>query len=491
MKNVFAKTASGSKWGAWIAAVLISWVLAFPLQNVLTRFPRGLLTDDAFFYVKIAWNLGIHHISSFDGIHITDGYHLVWAGLLAAISAGVGLFTASPWCHLGAMLLFYFILCWVIALRFGRGALQVLVLFCLGLYFKVLMETTLLALLLLLLYEGEYLRQGGLGRWKWRPVILVLLPLVRIDAVLIGGVLAASSLFPRGDESTIPALSPRRWGRVAADCIWLAAGAVLQLAIHHALFGTWTTVSMQLKGLEHLSLAVRVNRNLAGAGNIMSTGVFIVLWGMASWTAMRRPHSERPRHLVAIAAPGLFLLFHLAFNNFVSSWYYVPAAYVHVWYVFRFGPGVRRRAGMIVLMVLVALIPGVFAAKWTIGGKAREPQIEWTRTFAAEVARIVPPDEPIYQFDAAGWMGWYTGRRIVNGDGLVNDFAYARRLREGKLQGYLREQGIRYIILNYYPVGGTVIHYFGMHLTTDSVETVIAPPEGFPYLTAFGLYRLK
>jgi len=74
----------GSDWLAWLVAAILSSVASSALQEPLTRFPRGLLADDAYFYVKIAWNLGVHGVSTFDGIHVTDGYHLAWQSVLAA-----------------------------------------------------------------------------------------------------------------------------------------------------------------------------------------------------------------------------------------------------------------------------------------------------------------------------------------------------------------------------------------------------------------------
>ena len=125
-------------------------------------------------------------------------------------------------------------------------------------------------------------------------------------------------------------------------------------------------------------------------------------------------------------------------------------------------------------------------------GHVRGPQIRWARQFVGEVRRRVPRDEPIFQMDASGWVGWFSERHVVNGDGLVNDHEYARRLSEGKLAGYLHEQGIHYIVQNLYPENGMLIDDCGgLTVSMDSVETIVAPPPGFPDLTAFGLYRLK
>src|SRR5262245_37552203 len=73
-------------WSAWITGAVLFLLVSFPLQESLTRFPRGLLADDAYFYVKTAWNVGVHGASTFDGIHSTDGYHLAWQAVLAGVS---------------------------------------------------------------------------------------------------------------------------------------------------------------------------------------------------------------------------------------------------------------------------------------------------------------------------------------------------------------------------------------------------------------------
>lgn len=96
-----------------------------------------------------------------------------------------------------------------------------------------------------------------------------------------------------------------------------------------------------------------------------------------------------------------------------------------------------------------------------------------------------------FKFDASGWIGWFSRRRVVDGDGLVNDHAYARRLRENRLGGYLHDEGIRYIVQNLYPRNNILVDIAGLRVPMESVEVVIPPPANFPDGTAFGLYRLK
>ena len=471
----------------WCAAAVLSVLLAFPLQPPLTRFPRGLLADDAYFYVKIAWNLGRHGMSSFDGIHTTDGYHLLWGWVLGLTSALTGWFTAEPRFHLGAMLWLYFMVCWAIGIWFGRNWVETLLLFAMGIVFKVMMETTLLALLLLALCEREYLAPAPAPRWRWSPLLLVLLPLIRIDAILIGGVLVLSPFLGSPEPGRRPV------DRVLAGAGWLVLGALLQAGAHFLLFRRWTSVSMELKGFDEASVLDRLRHNVTGfhGANGVPVILFVLLWGLAILAVLPRPKPERARHLAVLAAPAVFVLFHLAANNTINYWYFVPAAYLHAWYFLRFGPEASTRLGW-AGRAAIAAVPLLFIAKWAIDGRIRDREIRWARQFVGEVRRRVPPDEPIFQMDASGWVGWFSVRQVVNGDGLVNDHDYARRLSERRLAGYLKEQGIRYIVQNLYPENGMLIgDCGGLTVSMDSVETLVPPPPGFPDLSAFGLYRLK
>jgi hypothetical protein len=481
---------------AWLLAAILSAIPAFPLQDALTRFPRGLLADDAYFYVKVAWNLGMHGASTFDGIHLTDGYHLAWQSVLAAVSFLTGRFSTNPSIHLGAMLWVYFMMCWAIGIIFGRSRVDALLLFGVGLIFKVLMETTLLSLVLLALYANVYLSSFDArsdrraDRWRRRPWLLTFIPLIRIDATLIGVLMVLSRLF-QPDTLGRGSSSGFKLKAVVADLAWLGAGVVLQLGWRLWFFGEWTSVSMQIKSSPS-SMAQRLQNNLIGlyGSNLVSTAIFLFLFALAIWAATRRDTSNRRRDLAALAAPAAFVIVHLAANNQIAYWYFLPAAYVHVWYFLQFGPPPSRRAGSIG-RAAIAMLPLLLVAKWAVDSRIRSQQIEWSRQFVHELQRVVPEDEPVFQIDASGWVGWFSRRPVVDGDGLMNDHAYARRLRENRLGGYLKDEGIRYIVQNLYPRDNVLIDLGGLRVPMEAVAVVIPPPANFPEGTAFGLYRLK
>jgi len=225
--------------------------------------------------------------------------------------------------------------------------------------------------------------------------------------------------------------------------------------------------------------------------NIVPLVVFVALWALASFTASQRPTPERNRHLAVLASPAAFVLLHLVANTAINYWYFVPAAFVHAWYFLRFGPEPNALPGWAGRLA-IGTVTLLFIAKWAYDTRAQGPEIRWARQFVAEVQRRVPANEPIFQIDGSGWVGWFSGRRVVNGDGLVNDHEYAQRLVEGKLGGYLEQQRIHYIVDNHAPENAKLIDdYRGLTVSMDSVEIVIAPPPGFSDFTAFGLYRLK
>jgi len=481
---------------AWLLAAILSAIAAFPLQEALTRFPRGLLADDAYFYVKVAWNLGMHGASTFDGIHFTDGYHLAWQSVLATISFLAGRVSVNPSVHLGAMLWVYFMMCWAIGIIFGRSRVDALLLFSVGLIFKVLMETTLLSLVLLALYASVYLSpfplrsDGRTYTWRGRHWLLVLIPLLRIDATLIGVIMVVSRLFrtPTPGPGSSYRLNVKA---VAVDLAWLAVGVAIQLAWRLWYFGEWASVSMQIKSSPS-SMAQRFQNNLIGlyGSNLASTAIFLSLFGLAIWVAVKRDASDRARDLVALSAPAAFVIVHLVANNQIAYWYFLPAAYVHAWYFLQFGPAASSRGGLMG-RAAIALLPLLFVAKWAVDSRIRAEQIEWSRQFVHELRRVVPEDERVFQIDASGWVGWFSGRRVIDGDGLVNDHTYARRLRANQLGGYFDDEGVHYIVQNLYPRNNILVDLAGLRVPMESVDVVIPPPANFPDGTAFGLYRLK
>ncbi len=466
----------------WWLLGLAAIIFAFAAQGHYARFPRGWLTDDAYFYPQIARHIARSGFSSFDGIHPTDGYHLAWGWTLSAVSWAAGRVSWDSSWQLGVMVSFYLLLSLAMGRLFGENLGHGLWLASTGIVFKMMMETTLLAFVLLILVRHRFLDESGKPAARWTGPLLATVPLIRIDGVIIGGVCCLGQWW-----------RDRDWRALAGGLGWLSAGLLAQLAIMKILFGHWLSVSAEVKAstLSWAAVWSNVQANLSGnyLANLLSWLIALAFWGVAA-LGLGFPESRKDwsRQFV-LAAPLVFVLFHLASNNTLRYWYFVPLLALSVWTCARY-PARRVLSRRLAHAVFAAAVVA-FAAKSAVDSVIRREQIRWSAEFVERVRAVVGPETPVFQIDASGYVGWWSQLPIVNGDGLVNTHTFAERLGGNSLAGYLEEEGIRLIISNQYPEGGLVVDQGGLKVALDSVETVIPQPEGFPPRTAFVLYRLR
>jgi hypothetical protein len=64
--------------------------------------------------------------------------------------------------------------------------------------------------------------------------------------------------------------------------------------------------------------------------------------------------------------------------------------------------------------------------------------------YAKSLSNFVNENENVFQIDFTGTVGFFSGRKIVNGDGLINSFEYLSYLKSGEINKYLRKYKIRY-----------------------------------------------
>jgi hypothetical protein len=75
-----------------VAGVLVVLAYAGELLGILTANRAWLaerLPDDAFYYLQVARNIGGGQEPTFDGIHLTNGFHTLWEFLLVPLQEGV------------------------------------------------------------------------------------------------------------------------------------------------------------------------------------------------------------------------------------------------------------------------------------------------------------------------------------------------------------------------------------------------------------------
>ncbi len=454
--------------------------------DIIHAFPYGLLYDDGYFYAQIAYNIGTLGRSTFDGIDTTSGYHLLWGATLGFVSAAVGLFTADKAVHLYFFQVVFAGAATFMARAYAHRAIDRFVLFMLALFCTLLMETLLLSCLLLAFAHVAITRPAGEKRPLLSCAVAALVPLVRIDATVIVVVYCALLLVERATREAL------RLGTA------VALGAMAQLGLMLWIFGQPFSVSAMIKvggaGLSPRYLLA----NLLGPGQVVvgyltRSALFFGMLGAVLFLASKAvAEPKRRRYLYLVAGVAAFVLIHFASHR-MPFWCYLPG-YVIFFYVMINLDLQRKRLerGKRAVSALLAFVMLAFIGHKLILHYRNLEISHAARDFALRIGDHVPPSGRIYQIDGSGYTGYFSGRAVVNGDGLVNSYAYARRLRETGLAGFLDDKGICYIITNVDVGDGEIVNYAGLIVRPEDVETLArsAAYGKFP-TTDFELYRRR
>jgi hypothetical protein len=155
--------------------------------------------------------------------------------------------------------------------------------------------------------------------------------------------------------------------------------------------------------------------------------------------------------LMAIAILLHFLHSVLFMKWAVFHWHYVP--YVFFGAVAACEPAERmlagggsRRGDFLYGCVLAAII--MLGCITTFQNLSRPPGRDW-RSAAYDAglwARENTAREAVFAMKDAGNFGYFSERRVINLDGVVNNREYQAALRERSLRGYLTIKGVRYFV---------------------------------------------
>jgi hypothetical protein len=220
-----------------------------------------------------------------------------------------------------------------------------------------------------------------------------------------------------------------------------ALSLALYVLVNQVWFGIWLPVSGYVK------------RALLPTGpspaSVAAFAVFAAALCSATWLALgRRWPDPGARRAIALSVLTLYLLLYQA-----EAWLNRGVLVPEIWYL---GPHVLwafcvlsillarvRRRGL-----LAAAMVGALAAaglSWSI----RLQRSSYALYVAAhDVARWIdehlPPDAIVAGWDV-GILGYYSGRRVVNLDGLANSWRYVGYLERGAGLDFLDECGVQYI----------------------------------------------
>lgn len=451
--------------------IIIVSILVYALQFAFHEPHLVVCTlfEDAFYYLEIAKNISEGKGATFDELHLTNGFHPLWLLILTAIWSITNISLMGMvrlLVVLQAIILFGSL---YLIKRIFSGLVHpylIGVILLLPLYprffhiFMVGMEGGFLIFLMLLLFyflprftdgikgDGWFVNSVLLG------FLLSLIILTRLDAFFLSIVVLGYIL--------IKGINERDWF-LKYLLTAVISGVVIILLMtpflrwNYRTFGTFATISSLMK----------VNWRLISLGDSFQylfrycveyyIGIFMVIVGIVLIYTKKLYGSELKRRfiepLVIFTISSIsILLFYLLFVRWALFAYAfastLPAIILGLVVVFLFIVSRFKRerdrerfiVGLFSMVVVVVFIMQVFSV-------SRIYRREVMRTYDSALwARDNTPEDTIFAMKDSGCFGYFSNRRTINLDGMVNDFEYQEYLRRGELEEYLHLNGVNYFV---------------------------------------------
>jgi len=521
----------------WLLAALLAAGLAIRLAiawlNVGLLIEKTL-PDDAFYYFAIARNLARGLGFTVDGVTVTNGFHALWALLLApffrlfpfagdlpihlALSLGALLDAGTGW------------LVFLTVRRGTRDWLAAMISALLYVFNPAVilqsvngLETSLsMALWAAFFYAylgvrvggGRSVASEGLGRWVLLGLLGGVMLLARSDAVFLLAVVALDLVLLLRRRAVLPIvglavgtilpLGPwLLWNQVALGT-WLQSSGVAIPYVHHQHYALARAAG--IPALEALRstlggalasgfLAFWQAAGVACIGCVLAWGVAFFYRSRLSQGTWRRILGAARPYWVPALAVLLLLAFHVVYRWYPRPWYFVPLAYAAALVA---GPTIRA-VGQDLLPVtprwrlfapgIVALLALIMSLQWSRNWPAG--LYPWQADFhhAAQWANGELPEEEIIGAFNAGVQGYYGIHRVVNLDGVVDIQAH-QAMRQHALYEYALYREVGYLIDHRNYVEQMYAPFWGRPLA-EVLEPVRELGASHPLYGPLTVYRVR
>lgn len=484
---------------AWILAILAGLALRLVLALQPIEFlVEKVIPDDAFYYFVISRHAASGLGLTFDGVQATNGFHPLWAFILVPVYAIIH----SPDQAVHAILALGTVIDTAAGLVFARLAERIRPgagLLALALYLfnprLIFGSVNGLESALALLFMAAGLWQ--MYRTSMRPTL---------QEFLFLGICLGLAFLARSDLAVVflPAAAACAWlawkNRQPGDTVekhllrWLAGGAAglavilpwlawCQIRVGHVLQssaaavpglitdvvsagGAWESLQAPV-----LNYSLRSLLMIPGAAWLaMLAATCILVLNRRRQAVAGEPADSRAGALAWSALLGGFLVVcvHTFVRWYPREWYFLPlaaAAAVCGALLLREAGRFLRPAARSVLAFSLALVVVLSGLK-TLATAEFPGQLDLLSA-ARWVNSSLPEDTVIGGFNS-GLMAYYSGRQVINLDGVV-DWQAIQARQQGRLLKYLRERGGRYLVDARATIEDSYSPWFGMPLSDLSL----------------------
>ncbi|MEK9993368.1 MAG: hypothetical protein VW646_01300 [Hydrogenophilales bacterium] len=415
-------------------------LLSIIFINNLILFPGGIIRDDGYFYTKIAINFATFAFPTFDGINITDGYHAAWMLILTFLSKLFLMLTDNHFLILKLLFIFWVLIVLLFIHYFARNIIEKLIYLSIFILCSALMETTLLAILIVLFYTKDLSLN--------KKYLFILYPIFRVDSLLIFLPYFLSLIYKK------------RKNELIQNGLFVTIGLIFHFTYFKLISGHFFTISSLIKSDKALSVFHHLSRNIYHGGTSFfpfNPLLLIFLFLLILFIYMIYLKKIKNDESIMIGLGVIFFtVFHLFFN-LLRPWYFAPALLVltHL-FLNNFSFHYKQNR---VLFSLIYFMPTLFIFYNCYNQSINQDLV---KDFIKKIDENIYGNEMIYMVDGSGFFGqMFTNHNIINGDGLVNSHQYYNDyFKEKNIEKYLNDKKINYVITNidnkYYPIGYTV-----------------------------------
>lgn len=471
--------------------VLTSIVLPF-------NYPLNFTSDDSFFYLQTAYNFSNGFGSTFDTINKTNGYHPLWFLFLSGYFKILNLFGDFSrevlfrlvFLLTGVINFLSFNLLYHIYRKLSKEFAEKMFYLTFGFtfgisfYFLIGLENNIL-LLLFLFYLYNFISDEHRNHVKIfkEGLILALLFLARIDLWLF---IFLPILISKVKEC------PKNWMK---NFFMLSFPSIVvicfYLIINKLYFGCLLSISSYykfsndvLKNLSFLTNPIKTPIEF-GLLMLLIINFFIIFFGERKYAIFNLRYTKFL--MLLYVSTLIFLFIHMIFNRQgVREWYYTCPIFVS-FLVISF---ILRQSKFYKTIVVFV---GLFNIFYFIIFRTNYYDHSSAYLFAKKLDEVTKFDDVLFQVDYSGIVSFFSKRKIINGDGLINSCEYYNIQKRRKVLEYLKKLNPDYLIFYSFDkvfIKDDVIYNFNLMYNYQ----VLFPIERVKYCSTLihgGIFRKK
>jgi hypothetical protein len=451
------------------AKLNVQWIFfAFPVAIglfLLLKYGTQLV-DDGYYYLQIAWHIAHGHGFTFDGIHLTNGFHPLWQLVLVPFFWFFEEKSIVTYLVSVLQLLLYALSGWLIYRAVYRQTYKesvalfamAMMLLNIWFFFKGAMTGMETAIVLLLLgtaliklndSQNEVLRFG---------IILMLLVAARLEMVVF--VVAISFLMPVYLRQTKTVYAGLFTALYLSACFFIN-----KIFFDHPfpISGTIKTYRGRERLLEFLTgestrFWDHLSENLTALLTLnkfdIKIGLFLLFLFLIYYIWIYFHATTRMRLFILIilgTTMAMVLSYSALYGNVLEIWkyYWLPVLYLNI---FLFSCSLTLLASSLRRVLMLCFVGLTLVFSWIYFKDMKRTilfQISHSEhprhKMVAYINQNLPEHAILGSWDA-GYLGYYCQRTLINLDGLVNNYEIIPYLRNKNMDAYIDKNGIDYLV---------------------------------------------